>query len=209
VGDRKEHGDDPAWDAHEATVLYDLLEHEVIPEFYARDEKGIPTAWIERMRESMAQLTPQFSANRTVRAYTERHYIPAADAYLRRVAERGAMGAQLVEWQRVLREHWPKLRFGEMKVTTDGENRLFEVRIYLGGLDPNAVRVELYADGVNGGGPLRQEMAYEEERVDANGAVYTTRVPATRPASDYTARVVAKRSGVAVPLEAAQILWQR
>ena len=68
------------------------------------------------------------------------------------------MGAQLVEWQRVLEEHWPNLRFGEMKVTTDGENRLFEVHLYLGGLDPNAVRVELFADGLNGGGLIRQEM---------------------------------------------------
>lgn len=209
LGDRKEHGDDPAWDAHEAEALYDLLEREVIPEFYARDERGIPTEWVGRMRESMAQLTPQFSADRTVRAYTEQHYIPAADAYLRRAADKGTMGAQLVEWQRVLEEHWPNLRFGEVKVTTDGENRLFEVRLMLGGLDPDAVQVELFADGLNGGGPVRLEMKHEEGRADAHGAVYSTRVPMTRPATDYTARVIPKRSGVAVPLEAAQILWQR
>ena len=65
LGDGKEHGDDPAWDAVEANALYDLLEREVIPEFYARDKTGIPTAWIKRMRESMARLTPLFSANRT------------------------------------------------------------------------------------------------------------------------------------------------
>ena len=56
LGDGQEHGDDPAWDAAEAEALYDLLEREVIPEFYARDEQGIPTAWVARMRESMAQL---------------------------------------------------------------------------------------------------------------------------------------------------------
>jgi len=70
LGDGQEHGDDPAWDAVEADALYDLLEWEVIPEFYTRDKSGIPTAWVKRMRESMAQLTPQFSANRTVREYT-------------------------------------------------------------------------------------------------------------------------------------------
>ena len=81
LGDGQEHGDDPAWDAAEAEALYDLLEREVIPEFYRRDEYGIPTAWVARMRESMAQLTPRFSANRTVREYTEQHYLPAAAAY--------------------------------------------------------------------------------------------------------------------------------
>ena len=77
LGDGQEHGDDPAWDAAEAEALYDLLEREVIPEFYARDEQGIPTAWVARMRKSMASLTPRFSADRTVREYTEQHYLPA------------------------------------------------------------------------------------------------------------------------------------
>src|SRR5208283_288043 len=76
LGDGREHGDDPAWDAAEAEALYDLLEREVIPEFYARDAQGIPTAWVARMRESMARLTPRFSVNRTVREYTGQHYLP-------------------------------------------------------------------------------------------------------------------------------------
>jgi starch phosphorylase len=50
LGDGQEHGDDPAWDAAEATALYDLLEAEVIPEFYDRDAQGIPIAWMARMR---------------------------------------------------------------------------------------------------------------------------------------------------------------
>ena len=99
LGDGQEHGDDPAWDAAEADALYDLLEREVIPEFYTRDENGIPTAWVARMRESMARLTPRFSANRTVREYTEQHYLPAAAAYRERAADKGAVGRQMVDWQ--------------------------------------------------------------------------------------------------------------
>ena len=78
IGDGREHGDDPAWDAAEAEALYGLLEREVVPEFYSRDEHGIPRAWVARMRESMAKLTPAFSTNRVVRQYTEEHYLPAA-----------------------------------------------------------------------------------------------------------------------------------
>ena len=66
LGDGQEHDDEQSWDAIEAGELYDLLERDVIPEFYKRDEKGIPTAWVARMRESMARLTPQFSSNRAV-----------------------------------------------------------------------------------------------------------------------------------------------
>ena len=85
VGDGKEHGDDPAWDAAEAEMLYDPLENEVVPKFYNRDAHGIPLAWVARMRESMARLTPRFSANRAVCEYTEQQYIPAAAAYLSRL----------------------------------------------------------------------------------------------------------------------------
>jgi glycogen phosphorylase len=90
LGDGLEHSDDPAWDAIETVTLYERLEQVVIPEFYARDEQGIPTAWVERMRKSMAQLTPRFSANRAVREYVENYYVPAAAAYHERASEMSA-----------------------------------------------------------------------------------------------------------------------
>jgi starch phosphorylase len=210
LGDGQEHGDDPAWDAAEAGALYDLLEREVIPEFYARDGQGIPTAWVARMRKSMASLTPRFSADRTVRDYTEQHYIPGAAAYGARAKDQGAAGRQMVEWQHALQQAWPALRFGEVKVETNGDRHMFEIPVYLGDLDPSAVRVELYADGVNGDGPVRKEMERVRQVSDAAGDyVYGALVPAIRPASDYTARVIPRRTGVAVPLEDARILWQR
>jgi len=211
LGDGQEHGDDPSWDAAEASALYDLLEHEVIPEFYDRDEFGIPRAWVARMRESMARLTTQFSANRAVREYTEQHYIPAAAAYRERAADQGAVGAQVVDWQHTLEQNWAMLRFGEVKVSSDAAMHVFEVEVYLGSLDPKSVRVELYADGINGGEPEQQAMTpgRGQPSTDANGTLYSTQVPATRPATDYTARVIPQHDGVAVPLEDAHILWQQ
>jgi glucan phosphorylase len=64
-------------------MLYERLEREVIPEFYARNDQGIPVAWVARMRESMARLTPRFSADRAVREYTEQHYLPAPSPCVR------------------------------------------------------------------------------------------------------------------------------
>ncbi len=210
LGDGQEHGDDPAWDAVEAETLYGLLEREVIPEFYARDKNGIPTAWVARMRESMARLTPRFSADRTVREYTEQHYIPAAATYRERAADNGAAGEQVANWQHTLEQKWATLRFGKVKVETDGEQHVFDVQVYLNGLDPTAVRVELYADGVNGGAPVRQEMTLVRRLAGgANGYLYRAPVPATRPAADHTARIIPHCPGVAVPLEAPRILWQR
>jgi starch phosphorylase len=210
LGDGQEHDQDPRWDAAEADALYGLLEREVIPEFDARDERGIPTAWVARMRNSMASLTPCFSADRAVREYTERHYLPGAATYRERAAGNGAMGKQVVDWRHALEKEWPALRFGEVKVETAGEQHVFEVEVYLYQLDANSAQVELYADGVNGDGPVRQEMERVRQLAGASGGyAYTARVPAARPAGDYTVRVAPHHDGVEVPLEAAPILWQR
>ncbi len=210
LGDGQEHDDDPAWDAIEAEALYDLLENEVIPEFYARDEKGIPSAWVTRMRESMAQLTPRFSTNRAVSEYTEQHYLPAASAYLERSADYGAKGVELVNWRHDLEQKWAALRFGEMKLTTEGSQHVFEIQLYLDELDPESVQVELCANGVNGTGMDIVAMKHLRQLVGAtNGYAYRAEVSGDRPATDYTARVIPHREGVVVPLEDAHVLWQR
>ncbi len=210
MGDGQEHGDDPAWDAIEAEALYDLLERKVIPEFYTRDKKGIPTVWVARMRESMARLTPRFSANRAVREYTEQHYLPAAIAYCKRAASKGAVGREVVEWRHMVEQKWDALHFGEVKIKTNGKQHVFEVQIYLNDLDPKAVRVELYADGVNGGGSVRQELKLAQQPSGASrDYVYSVAVSAARSATDYTVRAIPRCDGIAVPLEAARILWQR
>ena len=208
LGDGQEHGDDPSWDAAEAEALYSLLEREVIPEFYTRDANGIPVAWVARMRESMARLTPRFSANRAVCEYAERHYIPAAAAYRVRAAGKGAVGKQVVDWQQALETRWSGLRLGKVTVKTDHEHHAFEVEVITGELDPSSVRVELYADGVGGGAPVLQEMKRCRES-QPPVCVYTAQVPTARASADYTVRVVPNFCGAAVPLEAHQILWQR
>jgi len=210
LGDGQEHGYDPAHDAVEAGALYDLLEREVIPEFYSRDQNGIPAAWIKRMRESMAQLTPRFSASRAVREYTEQHYLSAAALYRERAAKQGAVAKQIVDWRRAMDSKWDALRFGTLRVETKGDQHVFEVEILLNNLDPNSVRVELYADGLGGDAAVRMEMKLVNPQSDAAGrSVYRASVSNVRPASDYTPRVIPKRPGVTIPLESSRILWQR
>ena len=209
LGDGQEHGDDPAWDEAEANALYDLLEQEVIPEFYTRDDNGIPVAWVKRMRNSMAQLTPRFSANRTVQTYTEQYYLPAAITYSDRSAHDGAVGRQIATWQHTLQDKWATLRFGEIKVESDTQGHAFAVEVSFGSLDPKSVWVELYANGVNGGDSDRQEMIRGQPLDEVNRYSFSAQVPTTRPATDYTVRIIPHCDGVAIPLEDKHILWQR
>jgi starch phosphorylase len=210
LGDGREHGDDPSWDAAEAEALYERLEQEVIPEFYARNEKGLSPAWVARMRESMARLTPRFSAGRAVREYTEEHYLPAAAAYRARSAEKGAAARRLADWRDAFSSKWAELRFGAATVETKGRQHVIAVEVFLGDAGPDTVRVELYADGAAGGAAVRQEMTRASLPAGGTaGFVYSAAVSSSRPAADYTARIMANRDGLAVPLEAGWILWQK
>jgi starch phosphorylase len=71
-----EEAETEATDEADAEALYQLLENEVVPLFYERDDAGIPTAWIERMRQAIRASASRFTAARMVRDYAERFYLP-------------------------------------------------------------------------------------------------------------------------------------
>jgi len=208
IGDGREHGDDPSWDATEAESLYAVLEREVIPEFYSRDQHGIPRSWIARMRESMARLTPAFSTNRAVRQYTDEHYLSAAAAFRQRTENHASAAADLVAWQAELAKHWSALRFGPATVEQQGGQYEFHVQVFLDDVDPDAVKVELYAEAQKGEDPIIHPMNRDQRPAGATGAfTYSASLPTSRPAADFTPRLVPWHEAAIVPLEAPFILW--
>jgi starch phosphorylase len=203
IGDGKEHGEDPAWDTAEADELYSVLERQVIPEFYERNESGMAAKWLGRIRESMAQLTPEFSASRAIREYTEDYYLPAASGYRDRAAREGALGNSLIQWQKRISQHWSSVRFGNVEVKTHDGQQVIRVQVFPGSVDPDELRVELYAEP-------DQVMTACKACANPGGALlYSAEVPAGRPVSDYTPRIIPHHPSASVPLEAPQILWQR
>lgn len=190
LGDVQEHGNDPTWDALEAEALYELLEKQIIPEFYARDPNGIPVRWVERMRKSMATLTPQFSANRTVRDYTEYYYLPAAANFLKRAAAKGSAGVSILKLQQAMEKEWDKLRFIDVKRETVANGYLFHVSVMLGKIPPDQVLVELYAEGIDGKSPIRITLTADSTLRDEGVYIYTALVTSVRSASDFTARIL-------------------
>src|SRR5690606_973466 len=55
----------------ESRALYDLLENQIIPMFYERDDHGLPRKWLESMKKCIAACGPMFNTNRMVQEYTE------------------------------------------------------------------------------------------------------------------------------------------
>jgi glycogen phosphorylase len=210
IGDGREHGDDPALDGVEAEAMYTLLERQVVPEFYERSVNGLPSRWLERVRESMARLTPEFSASRTIKEYTEKHYLPAASAFKERAANKSALGTELLKWRYKIAREWNSVRFGPLQTETHDGQHFFRVQLLPGNLPLSDLKVELYASPLQAGGSAVETMTACDQCADSKGTVtYSAQVAATRAASDYTPRVVPQHPGVSVPLEAGQVTWQR
>jgi len=210
LGDGREHDDDPAWDAREAEQLFRLLAEEVIPAFYDRDSSGIPKTWTRRMRLSMAELTPRFSSNRMVREYVEKLYLPADSAYRERSTDGARLSVRLCRQWGALETRWQQLSFGSLEFEVGDGHYTFRLPVFHGEFDPQAIQVQLYAEPRNGSqAEIHPMLRGQQLAKPAPGCAYTARIPARRPAGDYTPRVIPALEGIAVPLETNRILWYR
>jgi starch phosphorylase len=209
LGDGREHPE-PGWDITEANQLYDTLEKEVIPEFYNRDKNGVPTGWVARMRASMARLAPRFSSNRMLRQYVAEVYLPMTARFRQRNSGGGRLARELCKWQHRLGQDWPGVRFGELEVHLGDRRWQFRVEVYLGKVAPSSVSVELYANPLNGEDAVRIPMVRGPRIGEApNGYVFQAEAEASRPAADFTPRIIPAHPSLVVPLEDPHILWQK
>jgi glycogen phosphorylase len=210
IGDGQEHEEnDSVWDAVEAQQLYGLLENQIVPSFYDRDDTGIPQGWIEKVRQSMARLTPRFSANRTIRDYTEKYYLPAAQRYRHRAENNGALAVELVNMRHQIEDHWQGIYFGKFEIRNSDNGHIFQAQVYVNDVLSDAIEVELFADELDGLPPEQHLMTRGERLLGSNGWLFTAQVVSTRRPEHFTPRIYPRHPEMAIPLECPEITWQR
>jgi starch phosphorylase len=209
IGD-EQGGEAAEVDGRDAVSLYELLENEIVPEFYNRDEEGLPRAWLSRIRRSMSVLTPAFASNRMMRDYIEKAWLPLADALRARTKDDNRLAKQLYTWAETVKSHWQSLHMGQPAVVHDDSRWRFSVPIFLGEVAPDCVRVELFA-AEQAGVPAEVVLLHQEQRIPgaAHGYIYAGEVSGARRPEDYTLRVVPHHDGAFLPSEFPLIAWQR
>lgn len=205
-------GDAAERDALEAASLYDLIEHQIAPRFYDdRGADGVPTRWVASIRHTLSTLSPELSADRMVRDYVERLYLPAAHSERVAAAKTFAAARELAAWKTRVRAGWSGVHVahvesGGVDATPQvGEDLSVRAFIELGDLTPDDVAVELVHGRARAGDTLtdveRETLTLEAHELGAP-ATYTGTVPLARSGSfGYTVRVVPRHAMLASPSE--------
>jgi len=125
---KRSFADQDLQDDVDAETIYNMLEYEVIPAYYNRNEKGVPTEWVRYIKNSMVKVAPRFTMKRMIDDYYENYYkklwgrarLLRADNYAKAIA--------LTSWKNWMSAEWNKLEILSYKFDKPREN------IYLSGV---------------------------------------------------------------------------
>jgi starch phosphorylase len=185
----------------DASSLYQLLENQIVPLYYAKPDGKLPLAWLQLMRESIRSVTPVFNTQRMVKEYTEQLYIPAAQAYENFSRDGCGTATQLSQWKAQMRKDWPQVQISDVQVANKdrqsilvGEALQISARVHLGAVDPRHVRVEAYHGEMNNGdirNPTATVLSQSSQPDGSGNYIYEGSVPATESGTyGFSVRVV-------------------
>ncbi len=143
----------------EAAALYDLIEHQLVPEFYER-EGGLPLRWLERVRHTMTDLGAKATSDRMVRDYVTALYAPASAHAAALAADDLRAARDLAQYVARVREAWPQVRIASVDVAgvppqaRAGDPLSVRVEVELGPLSPDDVAVQLVAGRADADGEI-------------------------------------------------------
>ena len=148
IMNREEYNDSAYQDKEESENIYDLLEQEIVPIFYDRGVDRLPRRWVDKMKNSIANLCYFFNTNRMILEYTDKFYMPASRKYKKFISNDFSDAKNLISWKSRIENYWPKLKIESIK----SDNLMnfmvfdeiqFQAVIHLGELTPDDVLVEI------------------------------------------------------------------
>ncbi|TXN29743.1 alpha-glucan family phosphorylase [Lacisediminihabitans profunda] len=203
-------GDAAERDKLEADSLYDLIEHQIAPRFYDRNADGVPVRWVEAIRHTLATLSPELSADRMVREYVERLYLPAAAAARTISADAFAPARALAEWKTKVTAAWPRISVSHVEsggvdaVPQVGDELHVRAHVNIDGLSPDDVAVEVVYGRAREGDQLENPERVElvATKGTGNPVQFAGTVVLSRAGSfGYNVRVVPRHPLLASPAE--------
>ena len=216
IGHGEEYQDQTYQDEVEANALYDLIEKEVVPLFYNRDENSIPRGWVGKMKDAIRLNCPRFNTARMVKDYARLAYFPASDRFSIMTENHYEPAKQLARWKKQVFEKWYDIKIEAIDISADTDVKVnqpigVKARINLAGLTPSDVKVELYQGKVDQYGDIvdGESVIMEYHGQDNNNAsLYTADIIYTSSGMQgLSLRVLPKHENLSSRNELGLILW--
>lgn len=187
IGDREPYSEDQ--DEIHASAIYSLLENEIVPMYYDRNEAGYPEEWVRRIKVCLANISPRYNSRRMVEEYDTQLYEPAHRGAIDVMKDNYESARRKVRWTSEVFRVWHDVRFIEISSSNDtrvlsGQPITVRAVVHLAGLRPSDVKVEAVIG-----------------RIGAEGHLEDTRVMALAPAAQqgegwlFTAQFVPTHTG--------------
>jgi starch phosphorylase len=203
-------GDSAERDKLEADSMYDLIEHQIAPRFYDRGTDGVPTRWVESIRHTLSTMSYDLSADRMVREYVQRLYVPAAVAERVISADDYAPARDLAAWKAKVIAAWPRVSVAHVEsggvdaVPQVGDELRVSAHVKLDGLTIDDVSVEVVYGRARENDRLEnpESVTLHPLRVDGDLTEFAATVTLSSAGSfGYNVRVVPKHPLLASPAE--------
>ena len=148
--EKRTYTDQTLQDELDAETLYNIIQDEIIPTFFHRNDKNIPTRWIQFIRNAFTSIAPHFVTTRMLDEYFKLFYLPLQKRY-RYLTDKDLEALfELTQWKRKILRNWNEI-FAKNLMLPDstqkplvlGEDFQAWVELYLGELTPRDIKIEL------------------------------------------------------------------
>lgn len=216
IGAGEEYTDLVYQDDVESRAIYDLLEQEILPQFYTRSSDDLPRAWIRMMKRSISTCAPVFNTNRMVQEYTEKSYAPCAQRFEHLAQENLRFAKDLARWRQVVRGGWPQVKVETVQSNSPdnlqvGGQIKVSARVNLGQLQPKDVDVQLFHGTVDSLGqipvPATISMSHNGEHTGSSWVFQGTIPCRTSGQHGFAVRVLPRHEELSNPFETGLLTW--
>lgn len=199
IQEKRTYQDQRYQDEMDAETIYNTLENEIVPLYYARNVHEVPTGWVAAMKKCLNEISPRFTMKRMMDDYFEKYYNKLIERTNWMRANRYKKAFEINAWKTRVRNNWDKVEVKSLllpdtnvRPLTFGEQFIAEITLLTPDLEPGDLAIELLFGKKNNDMVDEITSVYKMKLVDSgDGWVkYYIKVPITRAGVyDFTFRV--------------------
>ncbi len=199
IGNGEEYEDQEYQNLVESHYLYNVLERDIVPMFYNRSHGNMPVEWIKKMKNGLRDLCPVFSSHRMVEDYSENAYLPAYHNFIKLEKNGFEQAKNLASWRMDLMTKWDEVKIRDVRAMEgdslySGDEITVTAEVYVNGLGPHDIRVEIYSGGVDVNGDFvdRNTVCMDQKDMIEDGwYLYQGRIKSVKTGRfGYTVRIL-------------------